>query len=250
MKKGYYFSHRVMIQASHTITSSFNEFLSSFEQRNSNLNANYCTDLKNKINTCFSYIGLDLKTEHKDVSMSLTSQMELISNESKLLRSDVKFALRKNLERFEILNSRLRLTQLSTCKSHDSIFSALTFFINEIIDFETEMISYGIDSKKISNLKAIAATFIETYKNQDLMTSRIVNITSEQQIEFNLVYNEISSICEYGKSIFKSDRSKAKLFSLYAIAKTYMISKPKKKTEEIFLPTSPDSTLNQHSTDN
>ena len=221
MKSSYSLSHFTMLQSSGVITYNVGEFLTDFTERNGTINSESVNVLKNRIEDAYQNLGTDKYRNQKQSTQTISSLIEDAFEKISAFSAALKYGLRKNPDKFNFLLSSLGILKVrkganKTTKSQ--IVEALNSFAQNIENYRSDITATGISTTKIDELVQLATDLSAAQQNQGVSKTRTLTVSEEFQTELNDIYEEVNALCQLGRSIFRREPNKAKMFSFTATA--------------------------------
>lgn len=208
MKRNYRFPSFEMLQAALIIIGFFLELIDKFKEYNTLYTPEYGGTLKKRTEYGISLLAKDIKSMQRNATRSIVD----ITADAKI-KLVTFFTSLSNAYRYD----KAMLAELKTTLGYDAFMkktqksnqeAAIQFvntFASNITPYRADIIAKGIPEARIDEIGSLGKEALDANVTQESEKEKSIQLTAEQQAEFNAIYTEVIAICKEGQNIFKTD---------------------------------------------
>lgn len=217
-----------MLQTAYEMVMNVKTNLDDFQKISTSFTSAFVDGLVKELDDDYKTLGIDNNAIAKVDKQNLLGLVDKLNNLLTLLQSAMKFNLRSNSGRFDLIAQSFLLTKYKKPYSRKALMEISLKITENIGSYKDELTAVNVPATQIDEVLATCTDYIDAFKNQNTNVSKAVNITDDQQVAFNHIYTEVRAIGEMGLKIYRKDKTKSKLFTYSAIVKQYTQSRPRK----------------------
>lgn len=215
VEKNYEYSHLEMLQGGRTINLSVEKNIDLFTQRRAFITSAYIQSLGTRISDTEKQVVVDRKKEQKEDTLAIVSIQKEAASLFTDLFADMRIAYRTNKDRLQYIYQALDYNKYyakAKKNNQGAMATLLLTFGKNINDYQAELVEKGILQTNIERLKTLAQLFVDADAAQEQEKHAGVKVTEDMQKELNALYDEVMTLCNLGKLIFRKDPAMAEQF--------------------------------------
>jgi hypothetical protein len=208
MKKNYRYSNFVMLQASLIICGFFLELIDRFKEYNMLYTSEYGSLLKKRIEAGINLVAVDIRSTQRNATRTVVEIVDDARGKLVSFFTSLTNAYRNDKTMLATLKRTLGYDAFMKKMQNYNQEAAIQFvnaFTVNILQYRDDIIAKGIPAIRMDEISGFGKELLDANVAQESEKEKSIQLTAEQQTEFNAIYTEVIAICKEGQNIFKSD---------------------------------------------